>query len=85
MRWIERNYDFHKDFNQLAPLDSNHHGLVVVHIIDVERVGIGKTGSHPPVCTNRYRPRAFQFAFERMQSETGHIDRATHPELSGVT
>lgn len=29
---------------------------VVVHVINVKRVGVGKTENHPPVCPYRYRP-----------------------------
>ena len=46
---------------------------MVIHVIDVKGVGVDKAETHPPVCTNRYRPKTFELAFERMQPETGHI------------
>jgi len=46
---------------------------MVIRIIDVKSVGVDKAENHPPVCANRYRPKAFEFAFERMQTEAGHI------------
>jgi hypothetical protein len=46
---------------------------VVVHIINVECITVGETENDPPVCSNRYRPKTFVLAFERMQTKTGHI------------
>ena len=46
---------------------------MVIHIVNVKRVGVGKAEDHPPVCSNRYRPKPLELAFERMQPKAGHI------------
>ena len=52
---------------------------VVIRIINVKNVGVDKAKNHPPVCANRYRPKAFEFAFERMQTEARNIHIGHHP------
>jgi hypothetical protein len=46
---------------------------MVVQIIDVECVAVRKVEDHSPIGAYRYRPKAFELAFERMQPETRHI------------
>jgi hypothetical protein len=46
---------------------------VVIHVINVKAVGVVKAEDHPPVCSNRYRPKILVLAFKAMQLETGHI------------
>src|ERR1035441_6104202 len=46
---------------------------VVIHIVNVKRVGVGKAENPPPVCSNRDRPKPLELAFERMQPKAWHI------------
>ena len=45
---------------------------MVIDIIHVLHVVV-RAKDHLLVCANRYRPKTFELAFERMQPETGHI------------
>jgi hypothetical protein len=46
---------------------------MVVHVINVKRVGIGKAEDHPPVRANRYRLKTLELALERMHPKAGQI------------
>src|SRR5207245_9507448 len=46
---------------------------VVVDIVNVKCVTLGKAKNHAPIRANRYRPKAFQPALERMQPESRQV------------
>lgn len=46
---------------------------MVIKIIDIQGVALFKPEDHPPVGSNRYRPRAFRLAFERMKPLARHV------------
>jgi hypothetical protein len=67
---------------------------MVIDIINIERLALGEAENHTPVGTNRYRPKAFQLALERMQPEARQVHisdrtcsikaRENVPQLFGV-
>ena len=53
---------------------------MVVDIINIKRVRVDKTENYTPVCSNRYRPKAAEPAFQRMEPKTGNIHVGYVPE-----
>lgn len=46
---------------------------MVIDVINIQRVAFGEAENHAPIGPNRDRPKAFELAFERMQTEAGQI------------